>query len=88
MVLLVDSSVDSVADTAFRSMFAARKSVFIDLLKWNLPVLSGRYEIDQFDNHRPRHSWCGMAWAALALSMGALLSSTALRRSAGCIRAW
>ncbi len=33
-----------------RSMFAARKSVFIDLLKWDLPVLAEHYEIDQFDD--------------------------------------
>jgi N-acyl-L-homoserine lactone synthetase len=55
MVLLVDSTVDSVAETAFRSMFAARKSVFIDLLKWDLPVLDGRYEIDQFDDQHARY---------------------------------
>ncbi|TYC79391.1 acyl-homoserine-lactone synthase [Novosphingobium sp. BW1] len=36
-------------DAAFRSMFAARKQVFIDLLKWDLPVLAGEFELDQFD---------------------------------------
>lgn len=35
---------------ALRAMYAARKEVFIDLLKWDLPVLAGTYEIDQFDN--------------------------------------
>lgn len=55
MVLLVDSTVDSVSDAAFRSMFAARKSVFIDLLKWDLPALDGRYEIDQFDDQHARY---------------------------------
>ena len=34
---------------ALRAMFAARKRVFIDLLKWDLPVLGGQYELDQFD---------------------------------------
>ena len=33
-----------------QSMFEDRKSVFVDLLKWDVPVLQGRYEIDQFDN--------------------------------------
>jgi acyl-homoserine lactone synthase len=33
-----------------RSMFEARKSVFIDLLRWDLPVLAGKFEIDQFDD--------------------------------------
>ena len=36
---------------ALRAMYAARKQVFVDLLKWDLPVLAGAYEIDQFDNH-------------------------------------
>lgn len=33
-----------------RAMFAARKSVFVDLLRWDVPVLEGRYEVDQFDD--------------------------------------
>jgi len=33
-----------------RQLFAARKSVFVDLLKWDVPVLDGRYEVDQFDD--------------------------------------
>lgn len=38
------------ADAAMRAMFEARKKVFVDLLQWDLPVLAGRYELDQFDN--------------------------------------
>lgn len=30
-------------------LFEARKRVFVDLLKWDIPVLDGRYEVDQFD---------------------------------------
>lgn len=37
-------------DAALRAMFAARKQVFVDLLKWDLPVLAGEYELDQFDD--------------------------------------
>lgn len=37
-------------DAVLRAMFEARKRVFIDLLKWDLPVLANRYEIDHFDN--------------------------------------
>lgn len=37
-------------DAALRAMFTARKEVFIDLLKWDLPVLAGAYELDQFDD--------------------------------------
>ena len=31
-------------------MFEDRKSVFVDLLKWDLPVIDGRFEIDEFDD--------------------------------------
>lgn len=40
----------SAQDILLRAMFAARKSVFVDLLKWDVPVLAGRYEVDQFDD--------------------------------------
>ncbi|WP_395336775.1 acyl-homoserine-lactone synthase [Novosphingobium sp. BL-8H] len=33
-----------------RNMFEARKRVFIDLLRWDLPPLAERFELDQFDN--------------------------------------
>ena len=33
-----------------RAMFEDRKSVFVDLLKWDVPLLDGRFELDQFDN--------------------------------------
>lgn len=37
------------SDAALRAMFEARKRVFVDLLKWDVPVLDGAYELDQFD---------------------------------------
>lgn len=33
-----------------RQMFEARKQVFVDLLKWDVPVLDGRFELDGFDD--------------------------------------
>lgn len=42
-------------DAALRAMFAARKQVFIDRLKWDLPALDGRFELDQFDNPHARY---------------------------------
>jgi acyl homoserine lactone synthase len=39
----------SLADAHAAVMFAARKQVFVDLLGWDVPVVAGRYEIDQFD---------------------------------------
>lgn len=41
--------ITSRADPILKSMFEARKRVFVDLLKWDVPVLGKRYEIDQFD---------------------------------------
>ena len=38
------------SDAALRAMFAARKQVFVDLLKWDVPVLDGKFEVDQFDD--------------------------------------
>jgi acyl-homoserine lactone synthase len=33
-----------------KAMFAARKSVFVDLLKWSVPVIGGLYECDELDS--------------------------------------
>ena len=32
------------------AMHRHRKEIFVDFLKWNVPVIDGQYEIDQFDN--------------------------------------
>lgn len=50
MMIVVDDQNRNAERVAIRSMFEARKSVFVDLLRWDLPVLAGRYEIDQFDD--------------------------------------
>lgn len=49
-MLIVDERNRAAERIAVRAMFEARKAVFIDLLKWDLPVLAGRYEVDQFDD--------------------------------------
>lgn len=49
-LLTVDQNNRTGEHIALRSMFAARKRVFVDLLKWDLPVLAGRFEVDQFDD--------------------------------------
>lgn len=41
--------------SVLRSMFEARKRVFIDLLKWNVPSLAGRFELDQFDTQAAKY---------------------------------
>lgn len=50
MVTLAQSVPAPLCLPALREMFEARKRVFVDLLKWDVPVLDGRYEIDQFDD--------------------------------------
>lgn len=50
MLLIANSASQPHHVAALRSMFEARKRVFVDLLRWNVPVLEGRFEVDQFDN--------------------------------------
>ena len=49
------SQADERSDNVLRGMFAARKSVFVDLLKWDVPVIDGTYEVDQFDDVHARY---------------------------------
>ncbi len=49
-MVVVEKGVRCLLERApLRSMFEARKEVFVDLLKWDLPVIDDRFEIDQFD---------------------------------------
>lgn len=50
MLHILQSSAPPDEGHVLRSMFAARKSVFVDLLKWDVPVIDGAYEVDQFDD--------------------------------------
>ena len=51
MAILVESGCAEPAGSwTLRAMFEDRKSVFVDLLKWDVPVLCGRFELDQFDD--------------------------------------
>jgi N-acyl-L-homoserine lactone synthetase len=52
---------DPIPDCVLREMFAARKAVFVDLLKWDVPVIDGRYEVDQFDDPHARYLVLGDA---------------------------
>lgn len=55
MVALLTSTLATSEDATLRAMFAARKSVFVDLLKWNLPIADGKFEIDEFDDQHARY---------------------------------
>jgi acyl-homoserine lactone synthase len=48
-MIVIDRAASGSADPRLAGMFRARKQVFVDLLGWDLPVLQGQYEIDQFD---------------------------------------
>ena len=50
MIIIVDTHNRVREHIALRSMFEARKRVFVDLLKWDIPVLADRFEVDQFDD--------------------------------------
>ena len=50
MLHLINQAALPASDDVLRAMFAARKSVFVDLLKWDVPVIDGRYEVDEFDD--------------------------------------
>ncbi|MBA4752083.1 MAG: GNAT family N-acetyltransferase [Sphingopyxis sp.] len=50
MLKLVDRSNRTREHVVLRSMFEERKRVFVDELGWDLPLLAGLYEVDQFDD--------------------------------------
>ena len=52
MIIVEDGQTEQLAKATLRTMFEDRKSVFVDLLKWDVPVLDGRFELDEFDDER------------------------------------
>lgn len=54
-VTLATATAGPSKEPPLRAMFEARKRVFVDLLKWDVPVLDGRYEVDQFDDERAEY---------------------------------
>jgi N-acyl-L-homoserine lactone synthetase len=53
MAIIVEGGcAEPCGERTLRAMFEDRKSVFVDLLKWDLPVLDGGFELDQFDNEQ------------------------------------
>jgi N-acyl-L-homoserine lactone synthetase len=49
MVLLIDRTNAGDYEELLRAMHGVRKAVFVDRLKWDVPVVEDEYEIDQFD---------------------------------------
>lgn len=52
MVQVIENARHPLEYTALHAMFEARKRVFVDLLKWDVAVIDGRFEIDRFDDER------------------------------------
>jgi acyl-homoserine lactone synthase len=50
MIRLIDGQNRTASERALAAMHADRKAVFVDTLKWKVPVVDGRYEMDEFDN--------------------------------------
>lgn len=49
---VIDGAQTNTAQPPLAAMFRARKEIFVDLLGWNVPVIDGQYEIDEFDTER------------------------------------
>lgn len=54
-MLFTQDDASAASDAVMRAMFEARKRVFVDLLGWDLLVLAGKYEIDQYDVPHARY---------------------------------
>ena len=54
-MLFTQDERSTASDAVMRAMFEARKRVFVDLLGWDVPVLAGKYEVDQFDDMHARY---------------------------------
>jgi acyl-homoserine lactone synthase len=50
MIHIIDNHSGPESQSLLRSMFADRKRLFVDLFGWDVPVIDGKYEMDQFDN--------------------------------------
>lgn len=49
MIHVIDNNLAAAHRPLLQSMFADRKRLFVDLFGWDVPVVDGQYEMDQFD---------------------------------------
>ena len=49
MIQIIEGNRGTPFDRLIESMFADRKRLFVDLFGWDVPVVAGKLEIDQFD---------------------------------------
>lgn len=52
MIRILDGFEGPGRDPLLDAMLRDRKRIFVDLLKWDVPVIHGEFEIDQFDGER------------------------------------
>jgi N-acyl-L-homoserine lactone synthetase len=52
MIHVIDHHLAPAYRSLLQSMFADRKRLFVDLFGWDVPVIEGQYEMDQFDTAR------------------------------------
>ena len=50
MIKVIDNHLACENRSLLQSMFADRKRLFVDLFGWDVPVVDGHYEMDQFDD--------------------------------------
>jgi acyl-homoserine lactone synthase len=50
MILIIENAPVTPHQFAVDTMFIDRKALFVDLFGWDVPVVDGRFEIDQFDS--------------------------------------
>lgn len=56
MIQIIEGVKAPGSDPLFDAMFRDRKRVFVDLRGWDVPVVAGEFEVDQFDG--PRTVYC------------------------------
>lgn len=56
MIRIIEGAARPGTDPMFDAMYRDRKRVFVDLRKWQVPVIEGQFEVDQFDG--PRTIYC------------------------------
>nr|NUR36573.1 autoinducer synthase [Sphingomonas sp.] len=52
MIRLIENHSTAADRRALETMFVDRKRQFVDFFEWDVPVVDGRYEMDQFDTAR------------------------------------
>lgn len=69
MIHIVQNHLEPGNRRLLESMFADRKRLFVDLFGWDVPVVYGQFEIDQFDTDQTVYIICADATGAHEASL-------------------